>query len=102
MFAQAVCNTGWRLNSKAICELAGCVFEFGTASGYGFRSSLWGFAALLSDPRPWVDDKLRANGKDAFTITSRSLSRHAWLALSDDALAAQLPAEFELLNGFHW
>lgn len=78
------------------------MFEFGAASGYGFRSSLWGVAALLSDTRPWVADRLRANGKDAFTLTSRSLSRHAWLALSDDALAAQLPAEFELLDGLHW
>jgi hypothetical protein len=99
MFAQAVCDAGWRLSSKAVCELAsGFVFEFVPPSGHGFRSSLWAVAALLSDPREWLANQNPEEGQNAYTLTSRALSRHSWSAPFDNVLAAQLPAEFKVLS----
>lgn len=99
LFAQAVCDAGWRLSSKTVCEVAsGFVFKFVPPSGHGFRSSLWAVAALLSDPREWLANKRPEDGHNAYTLTSRALSRHSWSAPSDDALATQLPVQFDVLS----
>jgi hypothetical protein len=103
MIAEAVCQTGWCLSSKAACALASSwVYEFAPASGHGFRSTLWGVAALLSDPREWRGSWLKRDGRDALTGINRRVTWTTQLAMFDAALAAQLPAEFELLNWLHW